>query len=81
MVVRLLRADSPDKVIGRPLTEFPESEYHEILHAAVDIDSNLLLEVDVFSRTGLAPRQHSCPVSCKNSMLPIQCFSWMLAAI
>lgn len=51
------------------------------LYAAVDVDSKLLIEVDVFSRRGTTPRRRSCIASLRNTALPTQRFALMLAAV
>jgi transposase-like protein len=51
------------------------------LFAAIDIDSKLLLEVDVYSRRRTTPRRRSCTDSPRNTMSPTRCFSSTAAAI
>jgi len=51
------------------------------LYAAIDTDSKLLLEVDVFSRRGTDPAAAFLTASPRNTMSPTQSFSSMLVAI
>ena len=51
------------------------------LYAAVDVDSKLLLEVDVYSRRRSVPRRRFYTTSPKNTILPMHSFSSMLVAI